>query len=127
MAFTLLRCSRPPWRFRPLLASATRVEEEAGRTTDLNAVVTINALALSANQRTNAVRPCADRVKRIQAGQSDIEAGVRVLVKELQCSFRAGIPVAVHRSGIAADTLEMSLEEPCNIGRVHLKRRLLAV
>jgi hypothetical protein len=48
---------------------------------------------------------------------------VRVVVEQLERLLRAVVPIAVYRSRVAADPFQVSLQQPRNIGLVHLERR----
>src|SRR3984893_6165753 len=80
--------------FRPLLTRAARIQEEAAAATDLNAAICVRTLPLAANQRTNPNRFAAHGVKRIQAGQLDVERGLGALVEQFERLSRAVVPSA---------------------------------
>ena len=87
---------------------------------ELNASVAIGALTLLANQRTDALGLAADGIKRIQTCQLDVQFGLSILVEQLESGFRGIVPAAVDIARIAPNALEVSLQQPRNVGLIHL-------
>ena len=83
-------------------------------------------MALAANQRTNTRRLAAHRIQRIEAGEFDVELGAGGLVESLKCLLGTRRPVALGRARIAADTLQMSLQQARNVGLIHHRQHCRA-
>jgi hypothetical protein len=85
--------------------------------------------AAIANQRTNTDRLAFDGIERIYAGNPDVQLHARVLVEQIERPLRCRIPVAVYRSGVAADASQFGLQRAWEInhrsliGFVSLRRQ----
>src|SRR5579871_3247665 len=108
---------------RTFLADAARIEESAAAAADLNAAAAVFLLALGADQRADAVGLASYHVERIEACDLDVEPGVGVLVEELERFPRTVIPGAVDSPCVAADALQVRLQQPVDVGLVDLRRR----
>jgi hypothetical protein len=79
-----------------------------------------------ADQRTNARHLALDDIEGIDARNLDVQLQAGVLVEQIQRPLRRRIPVAVHRTGVAADPPQFGLERARKIdrlGRIGLIRR----
>ena len=85
------------------LASVAVADFVSGAARDLRALITIGSEPMLANQRADACGFALDGVERIDAGRPDILLHAGVLVEEVEPSLRGCIPVAVDRTGVAAD------------------------
>ena len=73
-----------------------------------------------ANQRANARRLALDDIERIDARNLDLQLHPRVLVEQIERPLRGRIPVAVHRTGVAADPPQFGLQRARKIDRLRL-------
>src|SRR5215468_5316791 len=86
-------------------------------------MIAFGLLPLGADQRANAIGLAADGIQRIEAGELDIEFGLGILVEQLQRPPRSVVPLAVGIAGIAADALEMRLQQTRAVAGIHRGRR----
>src|SRR5262249_34963029 len=114
----LRRCRRSSCRCGLRLAFPSLVADEAASADFSNAAVFLDFESLAANQRTKARLVLLDGIKRAERRNLDLEFLPRPLVE-----FRHGLrrllgPFAVGRTRIAADSFEMELQQPPDIGLV---------
>ncbi len=91
------------------------------RRRSLELIDPLNLLALFAEQRADALSFAANKIKRIQARDFDIELCFCVLVEEVQSLSGSLIPCAVKITWIAAHAPEVCLQQTSNVGLVHLR------
>lgn len=84
------------------------------RRRSLELIDPLNLLALFAEQRADALSFAANKIKRIQARDFDIELCFCVLVEEVQSLSGSLIPCAAHAP-------EVCLQQTSNVGLVHLR------
>jgi hypothetical protein len=106
----------------PPLARTAGVQIIAARTTDLNAVIAGRAFTLRTDQRTHAIGLVADGIQRLKTGNFGIEFGFGVLVEEFKRPLGAFISIAVDLPRIAADSLQMGLQQSRDVGLADFRR-----
>jgi len=111
----------PRWLFA-LLTLSGGVEHEPGIAGDANAMIAVVPVAPLACERANARGFGADSRKSVQAGGLCIEMSAGVFVEQFERALRGSIPVAVDRPWVASDSLEMNLQEACDLRGVDGRR-----
>src|SRR5262245_45898127 len=110
--------------FRLALAFPVRlVAHKAALACFGNTAVFLDLKAFAANQWTEPFLLLLDRIECAERSDLHLEIHLCTLVKFRHCARRLIGPLAVHRARITADSLEMELQQPGDVGLIHVRQR----